>query len=336
MKKLSLVFIIATAILVSGCTALETKKELSPVKVQLKWENQAQFAGNYVAEEKGFYKDNGIDITEMAPFDFTTYPIEAVENKEVDFAITGADELLTAKSKGEADNVVAIAVVYKINPVSLYSLKESGIETPQDFVGKTVGIERATDGTEINVGILYKAMMNKLGIDLNKVDEVTIGFDANELLAGETDVSSGYIINEPYGVIEAGKEVNTILVADYGVNIYADIIITNKDTIENNPELVEGFLKATLDGWQYAIENEEEAVDIVLKYAPDRTKEHEAYMLQQSIPLIHTGNSPLGMMKDEDWQTSLNILSEFGNLENEVDLNDVYTLEFLNSIYGNN
>jgi len=125
----------------------------------------------------------------MIPFSFDgEYPIGMVQNKDVEFAITGADELMIARSKGEADNVKAIAVIYRVNPVTLYTYEEKGIKKPIDLIGKIVGIERAGDGTEISTGILYYAMLKKLGIDKNQITDVTIGYDATELLAGETDV----------------------------------------------------------------------------------------------------------------------------------------------------
>lgn len=329
-NKLSKIAIVLTIIVfVLGCQKQEIKLELTPVNVQLKWLHQAQFAGNYVAHEKGFYAKNGIKIEKFIPFDFTNLPIEAVQNKEVEFGITGGDELIQARAKGKAQDVKAVAVIYKINPVCLYSLKESGITKPEDLIGKTVGIERAADGTEINIGILYQAMLGKLGINKSQINDITIGYDATELLAGETDVSTGYVINEPHQAIEAGHEVNIILPAEYGVNMYADVIIVHEDIIVNNPELVRSFVKSTLDGWQFAIENEAETVDIVLKYTTDRTKSHETYMLQQSIPLIHTGDSKIGLMNTEMWNKMVDILIDNEVISSRVDVNSIFTNEFI-------
>ncbi len=302
-----------------GAVVLKTGKQ--EVALKLKWVHQAQFAGNYVAAEKGFYSDEGLNVT-ITPFSFEEPTIDAVVGGKADFGITGADELLLAREKGLP--IKAFAVIYKINPVCAYTLQSSGITKPQDFVGKKVGLERGT-----NVDLLYFAMMAKLGIDRSQVEEVTIGYDATELLNGTVDVSTGYIINEPHQVIEAGYEVNTMLMADYSVNMYADVLFATEDTIKNNPKLVEKFLRATLKGWQYAIENEDEAVDLVLKYATDRTKKHEAYMLRQSVPLIHTGESPLGWMEKSKWDRVREILFEQGILNKKIDINGAYTNEFL-------
>jgi NitT/TauT family transport system substrate-binding protein len=327
-KKIGMILILVMFSMFILACSTEKVTELTPVKVQLKWVHQAQFAGNYVAQEKGFYQEEGIEIIELKPFDYVNWPIDRIENKEVDFAITGGDELILAKASGKADHVKAIAVIYKINPVCLYSLAETKITQPEDLLGKTIGIERAADGSEINVGILYKAMMSKLNLNKEKVNEITIGYGATELLAGETDVSTGYVINEPHQAIEAGQEVNIILPAEYGVNMYADIIIVHEDMIKENPELVKGFIDATLNGWQYAIENEKEAVEIVLKYATERSQSHEAYMLKESVPLIHTGE-PLGLMKEEEWKNINSILIENNLLEQEVSLEEIYTNEFI-------
>ncbi|MFH1408820.1 MAG: ABC transporter substrate-binding protein [Nanoarchaeota archaeon] len=321
--------ILALIILITGCASQQ--QELEDITLKLKWVHQAQFAGNYIAKEKGFYEEEGLHVA-IDPFTFETPTIPAVVEGKAMFGITGADELIIARSKGVP--IKAIAVIYKVNPVCAYALAESGITSPSDFVGKTVGIERASDGTDINIGILYMAMMNKLGIDREQINEITIGYDATELLNGETDVSTGYIINEPHMAIEAGHEVNTILMADYGVNMYADVLVATDDTINNHPELVTKFLRATLKGWQYAIENEEEAVDIILTYAPDRTRSHELYMLQRSIPLIHTGDSQLGIMDLQKWNDVQDILLAQGVLENPISIDEAYTTKFLDEVYS--
>jgi NitT/TauT family transport system substrate-binding protein len=300
-------------------------KNLEKVTVRLKWLHQAQFAGMYIAREKGYYQDEGLDV-ELTPFSFTDPTIDAVANGKAVFGVTGADELVLARAKGLP--LKAFGVIYKINPVCAYSLKSSGITKPQDFIGKTVGLERAADGTEVNIGILYATMMSKLGINRSKIHEITIGYDATELLAGKTDVSTGYIINEPQLAVEAGKEVNTILMADYGANMYADVLFAQDEVIKNNPGLVNKFLRATIKGWQYAIENESEAVDATLKYAAKSNKSHEAYMLHSSIPLINTGNSAIGFMEESKWDDIQNILFDQKILKNKINITDVYTLEF--------
>lgn len=309
-------------IFISGCgKPIDQEKDLIDVSVKLKWVHQAQFAGNYVAKEKGFYEDEGLNVT-LLPFSFEDPTIDAVANGEVEFGITGADELIIARSKGIP--IKAFAVIYQINPVCAYSLKENGVIKPYDFIGKTVGLEQGT-----NVDTLYYVMMARLDIDRSNITEIPIGYDATELLEGKTDVSTGYIINEPHQVIEAGKEVNTILMSDYGANMYADVLFATEETINNHPEEVQEFLDATIKGWQYAIENIDEAIDITLLYTTDRTKSHETYMLEKSIPLINQGDSSIGGMTKEGWENVQNILLEQNLLDQKINIDQAYTLNFL-------
>jgi len=324
--KKSYLFIFFVLILViSGCTQNIEENELQEITVKLKWLHQAQFAGNYVAVEKGFYANEKLKVN-LGPFSFEDPTIDSVVNGTAVFGITGADELILARSKGLT--LKAFAVIYKINPVCAYSLKESGITNPQDFIGKNIGLERGT-----NVEILYYAMMGKLDINRSQINELTIGYDATELLNGIIDVSTGYLINEPHQVIEVGYEVNTILMADYGVNMYADVLFATEDTINNNPELVEKFLRATLEGWQYAIDHNGEAIDIVLEYVTNGSRSHEMYMLNSSIPLIQTGETPIGWMKKDEWMQAQDILLEQNITDAEINIENVYTMDFLEKIY---
>ncbi|MBR9677134.1 ABC transporter substrate-binding protein [Candidatus Woesearchaeota archaeon] len=325
-KKITIcVGLLLISFMLTACAVQEKQTELQDVNLKLKWLHQSQFAGNYVAKNKGFYEQEGLNVT-IEPFSFENPTIETVITGNADFGITSANELMLAKAQGLP--LKAFAVIFKISPDCAYSLKDSNITKPQDFVGKTIGIEPGVSGEK-----LYYLMTKRLNIDRTNIKEVYIGYDATELLNGTTDVSLGYIINEPHQVIESGHEVNTILFADYGINTYADVLFATEETINDKPELVEKFLRATLEGWRYAIENEGETVDIVLQYATDRTKSHEAYMLNQAIPLIHTGKSPIGVMEKKEWENVQNILLEQNMLTEKIFIEEIYTNEFVLKIY---
>ena len=120
------------------------------VILKLKWLNQAQFAGNYVAIEKGFFKQEGFNV-KLKSFSFASTPVDDVSSGKATFGIAGAAEVLLARAKGIP--VKAIAVIYKINPAVAFSLKTSGITKPQDFIGKTVGIEGGLGVNKTDVGI---------------------------------------------------------------------------------------------------------------------------------------------------------------------------------------
>jgi len=335
-KTFSVILFVVFCIIVVFITILINKENifknnkqqpLQKVTLNLSWVHQAEFSGNYVAREKGFYRKNGLDV-DIIPFDFKSSVAESVTSGDFNFGVMGADQLLVAREKGFP--LKAIAVIYKTNPAVVFSLKSNNILQPKDLIGKTIGIEKGS-----NTEYLYSAMMNKLNIDRKQIKEVEIGYEAKELLLGEIDASTGYIINEPNLVKEAGQDTNIILMSDYGVNIYGDVIFTTENLIKNNPDLVRRFLDATLEGWQYSIENQEEATDIVLKYAVNNTREHQFSMLKDSIPLISDGVSFLGWMDKEQWQLVQDILLGQDIISKPIYINDVFTVEFLANYYMN-
>lgn len=300
--------------------------EIQEVTLKLNWLHQAEFAGNYVAVEKGFYENQGLKVN-IIPFDFNSSVTDSVISGEADFGVMGADVLLSSREQGIP--IVAIAAIYKNNPAVMYSLKKNNIIRPQDFIGKTVGLE-----TGSNTVYLYSAMMKRLNIDRSKINEVPIAYDAKEILDGSVDVATGYVINEPNIVKAENKDVNIIYMSDYGVDVYSDIIFTTENLINTNPDLVKRFLAATIDGWQYTIENPKEVVNIILKYATDSTRTHQENMLNDSIPLISTGVSSLGWMEQERWEQTYNILLDQKILSKPINITEAFNIKFLSDYYS--
>lgn len=303
------------------------KGDLENVRLKLNWIHETEFAGNYMGIKKGFYENGGlkVKIEEYSPDGLTA--IDSVVAGKADFAIAGADEVIKARVEGKP--VKAVAVIYKTNPAVAFALKSSGISKPTDFIGKKVGLERG-----INVDNLYAAMMNKLGIDRKKIKEVDVGYDAKELMNGTVDVSTGWITNEPNLVEEAGYPVNTILMADYGVNMYADMIVTSDKMILEKSQIVESFVRGTIDGWQYAIEHESEAVDVAMTYVTNGTsRSHQANILSSSIPLIVTGNTRLGWMELSKWEQAQNILFEQKIISKKIVIADAFSMQFVEAVY---
>jgi len=289
------------------------------VNVQLKFFHQAQFAGMYVAKEKGMYAAQGVDVS-FIPFENDTKPVDMLTSGKAKFAVIGADELISARLQGS--KIRAIAVIYRISPVCAYSLTSSNIKKPQEFIGKKVGLAPLE-----NIKMMYGIAMKQIGIDRKKIIETPQGFDASELLAGKVDIATGFITNEPYQVKKAGKEATTFLLADYGASFYNDVIVTTEDMIASNPTLVHNFLEATIKGWKYAIEKPEEAVSETMKYTTDQDREKQTYMLTTSIPLINPGSIEIGKMKVEDWNKLIIAMSA------SVVAQEVYDDTFIENIH---
>ncbi|TSC62887.1 MAG: NMT1/THI5 like domain-containing protein [Parcubacteria group bacterium Gr01-1014_48] len=301
----------------------EQSSKLKEVTIQLKWEHQAQFAGIYVAKEKGLYEEQGLSVTierggPGAP------PLPQVLSNKAEFGVAGADDVLVAVSEGKA--IKAIAVIYQESPVAYFALKESGIKTPYDFVSKRVGVREGT-GTYFT----YIAMLNNLGIDRSKIIEVpAITTEISLLLEKKVDVLPGFRINEPKIANRMGYAVNIIKPEEYGVDIYADVLVTTQDIIYQKPELTRAFVKATLAGWEWAVQNREEAVDIVMKYASGTTREHQRDMLEETAELIKRSPTvKIGQMNFSKWNRTYSLLRQYDVIKNDFDIEQAYTTDFL-------
>src|SRR6202167_2666339 len=291
------------------------------VTVRLKWYNQAQFAGFYVAQAKGFYKAAGLDvIIQPGGPDFPAVQMVAGGNEQ--FGVTGADQILIARSKGVP--VVALAVIYRRNPFVLFSLAKSGIKAPTDYAGKNVGVKIGG-----NEELIYRAVLAKAGVDKAKLNEIPVKFDITPLLAGAVDVWPGYLINEVLAAREKGFDVNVVSPPDYGIDLYADTLFTTEKMLKDKPDVVRKFVVATLKGWTSAIAAPEEAAQITVKYGSKLTYDHELAMMKASLPLLQPDAQPVGWMDAANWSATQKLLVDAGFQKTPVDIDKAFTVEFL-------
>jgi len=293
----------------------------SDISLNLKWLHQAQFAGNYVAKELGYYQDAGLNVT-IYEGGVDRPSIDLVLSGEVDFGIAGADDLIVAVNQEKP--VKAIAVIYKLSPVVYFSLSESNITSPYNFSGHIMGVKHGT-GTTYS----YIAMLGTLGINRSDISEVSVGYDLELLYNKTVDIWPGFRINEPHLAELAGYQVNLVKPEDWGVVMYADVLFTTVDMIENHIDVVQGLVTATLKGWSYAMEYQEETIDIVMDYVSDADRGHQEYMLEESIPLIHTGSSKLGLIEEEVITSMIDILILNEVIDESPSPEDVFTNVFI-------
>lgn len=328
-----LIPILLIAAVLSPFTLIACKQEpvehvdLEEVRIQTMWVPNAQFAGYYVAIEKGYYRDEGLKVS-FNEYDEGVAVKDVVAEGGAEFGIDGADQVIVARSEGKP--LVAVAVHYRLNPTAYASLKEKGIKRPEDLVGKKIGI------LPDNTGTIFKAMIRKHGLSESDMEFIEYGYDFGMLYSGTVDLIPIYIFDEPYIMMREGYELNIILPEDYGIHAYGDTLFTTEQLVRERPDLVLKLVRATLKGWQYAIENPQAAVDIVLKYDdPDyNDKEYETFILTNEAPLVHTGEDYIGWMRQSVWQDMHDMLLEHELIKQPVDIQEVYTMKFLNEIYG--
>jgi NitT/TauT family transport system substrate-binding protein len=309
---------------ISACSTAASAPDLVPVTVQLSWTHQAEFAGFYAAEQQGYFRDAGLKVTflEGGPeVDF----IKPVVGGRAQFGVAQPADLILARAAGKP--VRSIAVIFRRSPIVFFSLQESGIVRPRDFVGRKIR-------TTVTVDQVLRAMMAKEGISQDQYERVYLSSDVRQFASGEVPVWGGFVNVFLLEVQKAGYKVNIVSPDDYGVHFYGDTLITTDSLIQENPDLVQRFMHATLLGWAYALENPEVMGTYISKYAPNANPDLEAAKMIASIPLINTGEDPIGWMKRDGWDAMARTLRAQGDLEQPLKIDDVYTMQFLEEMYG--
>jgi NitT/TauT family transport system substrate-binding protein len=300
------------------------QKPHDKVTVQLKWVHQAQFAGLYVAQEKGYFAEEKIDV-EFKEGAAKINMVDEVVSGNAQFGVTAPEHIIKERLAGK--NVRAIAAVFRRNPLVFVSKKGSGIKRPVDFLNHRIASSK--DGlTQLN------AVMHKLDLDFSQVKQVPYDYKYASFLNGDVEITSGYSTGGIMRMLNAGHKLNIILPSDYGVHLYSDTLFTTDKLINSNPDLVLRFLRASLKGWRDAVENPEEAVEITLKFAREKDRELQTKMFEAQLPLVHTGEDQIGWMKSEIWEGMHKLLLEQKVIPEPVELEEVYTTRFLEDIYG--
>jgi NitT/TauT family transport system substrate-binding protein len=323
-------WIVALLVAVAACERQEDKKVLDEVTVQLKWVHQAQFAGLYIAQEKGYYSRENIKI-DFIEGGQDIDNAEAVISGKAQFGVVSPEDVLISRSRGAP--LQAIATIYRRSAVVFVAMADSHITRPQDFPGKTVAVGGEV-GAIRDFEFQFHALVKKLGLDLSKISVVS--WDPNYLayLKGDVDVTPAYSTGGLIRLRQKGLKFNLIWPGDYGIHFYSDTLVTTDGTIREKSGLVTRFLRATLKGWQEAIQDYERAVAITLKYANVKDPQLQTAMMEALLPLVHTGEDHIGWMRPEEWQGMYDVLLEEKILKAPFEVNQAYTLRFLEDIHG--
>lgn len=322
LKLIWTVLIFSVMLVFSSCSPAKAPAALTPITVQLLAPHSASFAGFYAADQKGYYAAEGLAVTFLESGPNVDY-LTPVINGNAQFGVAGADALLLTRVEGKT--LRAVATIFRRSPQVFVTLADSGITQPQDFAGKVIRV-----GTYLAP---LHAMTTHVGVTPDQYTEVVLPSDLAAFASGEVPVWGMYLTNFLVVIQQAGYKVNIIYPDDYGVHFYADSIFTTDEMIDKNPALVQRFLRATLQGWTYAIEHAEEMGLMVLQYQPDADAALENAKMVASLPLINTGEDHIGWMKPEVWAGMEQTLHEQGVLTVPVDIAQVYTTQFLEEIY---
>ena len=310
MRKLNAA-LAATALLL-GAGVAEAADELT---LQLKWVTQAQFAGYYVALDKGYYDEVDLDVT-ILPGGPDIAPPQMIAGGGADVIIEWMPAARASREKGVP--LVNIAQVFDRSGMMLTCLKESGIETPEDFPGHTLGVWFF--GNEYP----FLSWMSQLGIPTQGGDDgVTVlkqGFNVDPLLQKQADCISTMTYNEYWQVIDAGLTPEDLVVFPYedqGVATLEDGLYVLESSLADEAmvDKLARFLEASIRGWEYAAEHPDEAADIVLENDETgaQTEKHQRRMMGEINKLVGSGEQGIGYLDPADYERTVEVLLAGGS-----------------------
>ncbi len=323
MRKFAvLIMILALVLTACGTTQAAAPGKLVHVKLPVGYIPNIQFAPLYVAIDKGYFKDAGIEIE----FDYSleTDAVSLVGANNMQFAVVSGEQVLLARAQGLP--IVYVCAWYQKYPVAVISKVDQGIKTTADLRGKKIGLPGLFGANYIGLdALLFSAGLTEKDVTLD-----SIGFNQVAAIAADKDqAASVYTANEPIQLESQGYKLNEIRVAD-AVELASNGIITNEQTLSKNPDLVRRMVGAFLKGLSDTIANPDEAYNISKKYVPNLDKQDRATqmeILNKSIGLWKADR--LGWSDPKAWQNMQDTLLKMALLKQPLELNKAFTNEFV-------
>jgi signal transduction histidine kinase len=305
MNKIFLYFFLLSAYMLSTHA-----HSLEDIRVQLKWQHQFQFAGYYMAKEFGFYEAVGLNVSfeEAVP---ETNVVEAVLNGSAEFGI-GTSDLIIKRSQGLP--VVVLGVIFQHSPQAMVIADSIEGSSMQGFVDKPLMIEK--DAADL------WAMFHSQGIDTKNIQQVEHSFDVEALLSKSVAGMSVYITDELYRLEAENFSYKLFKPIDYGIDFYGDNFFTSEKLINEKPDLVNAFIKATIAGWRIAYKDPEQAIELIkLRYNSKRSVDELRFEAEQMIKLNQPYLLEPGYMNKTRWQHIYDTYSGLGLVSSMPDLN---------------
>lgn len=277
----------------------------TPLTMQASWINDAEFAGYFTAIDKGYYTDQGIDLTYL-PGGPNVIPESTLLAGTADIALTSPDTTVSAIADQGAELVI-IGTQYQQNPLGIVSLAASNITGPADLVGKTVAVP------DVN-RIAFDALLTLNGVDPAAVTVVPYAYDPTPLLSGEVDATLDFVTNVPYTIEQSGGKATSFTLYDHGYKIPNDTIVVSRTTLQTKRDALIAWLKASRQGWTENLANPATYpptfADTWFK-GTGRTVENEIFFNTAQKPLIE---SPAGIlsMTDQTVQETIDSLALVG------------------------
>ena len=298
--------------------------EMKKVTLMVPFIPQIQWAAYYVAESKGYYKDEGLDVEFQYSTQGSAGPIEQLIGGKVDFILTDEESAIMARSKD-----LDIVAIYPIEPTNVFfvvSEKNKNITKPADLIGKKVGLISSASGAYANL----LAILHLSNIDKNDVEIIQAGTAVVPSFLEKKFDAAAIHLSQKLLIEEKIPDLNVINASDY-TDMSSGHIVVTRDLIKSGPELIKKFLRATKKGLEYAVSNPEEAVEMYISFNPDAAPQRKVSqdLWNAFIDKFHYKTGLPGFESQQDWQKSQDLLYEVGIIAKKTDVSEMYTNEFI-------
>ena len=321
MKLLVRGVVYALAFALSGIAAAQDKASL-----RLNWLAYGFHSFFYLGVDKGFYKEEGIELT-VGEGKGSGVAVQLVGAKSDTFGLSDGASVIAGVTKGAT--VQAFMGVMNKSPFAIIYRADSGIKTLKDLEGKTIAATTGEAGLAIFPAIVKN---NKLNGDAIKFLRVDGAGKVVAMLEKRVDAMLGGLENQALILPQRGMQVGTFNYSDIGVNTLGLVLHANKETIDRNPELVRKFVRATQKSLAYATAHQDEAIAALAKVKPDLDRDLAAKQLAAGLTLVRaTGgaNQPLGWMAPADWESTLRLMKEYQELQTDLTPTSFYSEAFI-------
>ena len=306
-------------------TAAATEKsgELREMNVVLDWYPNALHTFIYTAIERGYYEEEGLDVHIQFPANDND-ALALVAAGRAQIGLYYEHDIIQAVANQNV-GIKSIGAVVQAPLNIILSLKDKNILSPKDLEGKTIGYS----GTALSESLVY-TMMQAVGASIDDVEMVNVGFELmSSMTTGNVDATIGCLVNHEVPELEhEGFEVNYFSVSDYGIpNYYEGVFLANNDMIENEPEVLEAFLRASAKGFEDFKADPYGCLDILLNNQNEEnfplTPEVEQQSCDTLLPLMETADAEFLNQTEENWQANIDWMLENGLIDHAVDVSDV-------------
>jgi ABC-type nitrate/sulfonate/bicarbonate transport system substrate-binding protein len=305
-------------------TTQATARPVEQTSLRLSWIKNTEFAGFFVAQERGYYKDEGLDVTINGAAQNLS-SIQAVASKADVIGLHGGQSLMLARSQGIP--VKAFGALFQKGPGCFIWLEQSGIRGLQDFKGKKLGHQQ-------DARAAVEAILTMNQVRVEDVTLVPVGFGIEPLLTGQVDVYTGLVTNQVVLLEQQGHKVGYVPYSDLGFTFYWNTPIVLDETFKARKDMLAYWLRASARGWDYALKNPDEVAKLVVeKYGEGLDLANQTIELKRETPLIltdFTRQRGLFWMDGAVWKTGHDILlNQTKQLEKPLNLDEVQSLDVL-------